>query len=100
MDAADLEIAEANFGDLSVAGDPILRTLAEKDRNTWRRSDHRPGLEAETRSFLENPPGPHVRVDEPPTTWAHPPGQIAVQYQITQDGEAEVATVLFAPPEV
>jgi hypothetical protein len=100
LDAADLEIAEVNFGDLSVAGDPILRTLAEEDRSTWRRSDDRPGLEAEARSFLEDPSGPHVRVDEPPTTWVHPSGEIAVQYQITQDGEAEVATVLFAPPEV
>ena len=32
LDAAVLEIAEVNFGDLSVAGDPILRTLAEEDR--------------------------------------------------------------------
>jgi hypothetical protein len=100
LDAADLEIAEVNFGDLSVAGDPILQTLAEEDRRTWRRSDDRPGLEAHARSFLEDPSGPHVRVDEPPTTWMHPSGEIAVQYQITQDGEAEVATVLFAPPEV
>jgi hypothetical protein len=100
LDAADLEIAEVNLGDLSAAGDPILRTLADEGRSTWRRSDDRPGVAAEARSFLEDPSGPHVRVDEPPTTWAHPSGEIAVQYQITLDGEVEVATVLFAPPEV
>jgi hypothetical protein len=88
------------LGDLSVAGDPILRTLAEEDRSTWRRSDDRPGLEAEARGLLEDPSGPHVRVDEPPTTWVHPSGEIAVQYQVTQDGQTEVATVLFAPPDV
>jgi hypothetical protein len=100
LDAEELEIAEVNLNHLSAAHDPLLRTLAQQGRSAWQRSDDRPTPEAEARGFLEDPSGPNVRVHEPPTTWAHPSGEIAVQYQVTHDSGTAVATILFAPPEV
>jgi hypothetical protein len=88
-----------NVGELSAAGDPVLRALAEEDRG-WRRSEELSGLEREARSFLEDPSGPNVGVEGLPTTWVHVSGEVAVQYEIIQDGEPVVVTVLFTPSEV
>jgi hypothetical protein len=99
-ETAELDIAEVNFGDLSVADDPVLRALAEEDRSSWRRSDELTGLEQEARGFLEDPSGPNVRIEGPPTSWMHTSGEVAVQYEIIRDVQAVVVTVLFTPSEV
>jgi hypothetical protein len=94
----DPEVAEVNFGDLSQADSPVLREIGDA-RSTWRRTDDRPAIEREARRFLEGTLGGDARIDGPPTTWVDDSGDVAVQYEITRDGQTEATsvTVLFAP---
>lgn len=96
---ADLEIAEVNHSDLSVANDPVLRTLADPDSSRWRRSTTS-GFEDDARDYLEHPDGPNLIVTGPATTWTHPSGKIAIQYLGSRDGIEYLVTVLFSPPSL
>jgi hypothetical protein len=97
---ADLEIVELNFGDLTLAEDPVLRALASPDTSSWRPATDRPDLEQAARDWFERPDGPNADVVGIPGTWAHPSGEVAVQFEVVgPDGRTVVATVLFGPPE-
>jgi hypothetical protein len=95
----DLEIAEVNHSDLSVASDPVLRTLADPGSSRWRRSATS-GFEDDARDYLEHPDGPNLIITGPATTWTHPSGDVAIQYVGSRDGIDYLVTVLFTPPSI